>query len=122
MSSDYGPVRLIVSTVAADVDADLLWEKNTVEWLANKLKWTVKQRQKKTKYKISQDLGVGACIQVELKGISDKLRPRSADWWLVLIYCERKILLTGWWLVAGTEMMWEKSTAGWLAASQPIEA
>jgi hypothetical protein len=31
--------------------------------------------------------------------------PRSAGWWLVLIYCKRKILLAGWWLVAGTEMM-----------------
>jgi hypothetical protein len=27
--------------------------------------------------------------------------------------------LAGRWLVAGAELMWEKSTAGWLAASQP---
>jgi hypothetical protein len=26
-------------------------------------------------------------------------------WWLVLICCERKILLVGWWLVASAEMM-----------------
>jgi hypothetical protein len=26
-------------------------------------------------------------------------RPRSAGWWLVLICCERKILLASWWLV-----------------------
>jgi hypothetical protein len=25
--------------------------------------------------------------------------PRSAGWWLVLIYYERKIPLAGWWLV-----------------------
>jgi hypothetical protein len=31
--------------------------------------------------------------------------PRSAGWWLVLIYCERKILLAGWWLMADAEMM-----------------
>jgi hypothetical protein len=31
---------------------------------------------------------------------------RLADgWWLRLIYCERKILLAGWWLVAGTELV-----------------
>jgi hypothetical protein len=37
---------------------------------------------------------------------------RLADgWWLVLIYCERKILSANWWLVAGAEMMREKSTA-----------
>jgi hypothetical protein len=27
------------------------------------------------------------------------LRSRSAGWWLVLICCERKILLAGWWLM-----------------------
>jgi hypothetical protein len=32
-------------------------------------------------------------------------RPRSAGWWLVLICCERKILVAGWWLMAGAEMM-----------------
>jgi hypothetical protein len=47
-----------------------------------------------------------------------KHSPRSAGWWLVLICCERKILLTGWWLVADAEIVWEKNTAGWLAASQ----
>jgi hypothetical protein len=38
----------------------------------------------------------------------------------VLIRCERKILLAGKWLVAGTDLMLEKSTAGWLA-DQPAE-
>jgi hypothetical protein len=33
------------------------------------------------------------------------LRSRSAGWWLVLICCERKILLAGWWLVADAEMV-----------------
>ncbi|KAG2623413.1 hypothetical protein PVAP13_3KG059827 [Panicum virgatum] len=26
-------------------------------------------------------------------------------WWLVLVCCERKILLTGWWLLAGVSLM-----------------
>jgi hypothetical protein len=30
-----GPVRLMVSAAAADADTDLLWEKNTAEWLAD---------------------------------------------------------------------------------------
>jgi hypothetical protein len=30
---------------------------------------------------------------------------RSAGWWLMLIYCERKILLADWWLVAGAELV-----------------
>jgi hypothetical protein len=30
--------------------------------------------------------------------------PRSVGWWLVLIYCERKILLVGW-FVTGAELM-----------------
>jgi hypothetical protein len=35
-----------------------------------------------------------------------ELWPRSADgWWLRLIYCERKILLAGWWPVAGAELV-----------------
>jgi hypothetical protein len=29
----------------------------------------------------------------------------ASGWWLRLIYCERKILLAGWWLVAGTELV-----------------
>jgi hypothetical protein len=29
----------------------------------------------------------------------------AGGWWLRLIYCERKILLAGWWLVAGTELV-----------------
>jgi hypothetical protein len=48
--------------------------------------------------------------------------PRSAGWWLVLICCEKKILLAGWWLLAGAKLVWEKSTAGWLGASQPNKA
>jgi hypothetical protein len=40
--------------------------------------------------------------------------------WLVLICCERKILLAGRWLVADADLMLEKSTAGWLA-DQPAE-
>jgi hypothetical protein len=31
--------------------------------------------------------------------------PRSAGWWLVMICCERKILLADWWLVADAEIM-----------------
>jgi hypothetical protein len=46
----------------------------------------------------------------------------AGGWWPVLIYCERKILLVGWWLLAGAELMWEKSTTGWLGASQPNKA
>jgi hypothetical protein len=34
-----------------------------------------------------------------------RLGARSAGWWLRLIYCERKILLAGWWLVAGAELV-----------------
>jgi hypothetical protein len=31
---------------------------------------------------------------------------RLADgWWLRLIYCERKILLAGWWLVADAKLV-----------------
>jgi hypothetical protein len=31
---------------------------------------------------------------------------RSAGrWWPVLIRCEKKILLAGWWLVAGAELL-----------------
>jgi hypothetical protein len=37
----------------------------------------------------------------------------------LLICCERKILLAGCWLLAGAELVWEKSTADWLGASQP---
>jgi hypothetical protein len=29
----------------------------------------------------------------------------AGSWWLRLIYCERKILLAGWWLVAGVELV-----------------
>jgi hypothetical protein len=29
----------------------------------------------------------------------------AGGWWLRLIYYERKILLTGWWLVAGAELV-----------------
>jgi hypothetical protein len=29
----------------------------------------------------------------------------AGGWWLKLIYCERKILLAGWWLVAGAELV-----------------
>jgi hypothetical protein len=29
----------------------------------------------------------------------------AGGWWLRLIYCERKILLAGWWLVAGAELV-----------------
>jgi hypothetical protein len=29
----------------------------------------------------------------------------AGGWWLVLIYCERKILLAGWWLLAGAELV-----------------
>jgi hypothetical protein len=44
--------------------------------------------------------------------IAQKSRPRSGDWWLVLICCERKLLLAGWWLVASAKLMGEKSVAG----------
>ena len=36
-------------------------------------------------------------------------------WWLVLICYERIILLTGWYLVAGADLVWENNTTGWLA-------
>jgi hypothetical protein len=29
----------------------------------------------------------------------------AGGWWLRLIYCEKKILLAGWWLVAGAELV-----------------
>jgi hypothetical protein len=29
----------------------------------------------------------------------------AGGWWLRLIYCERKILLAGWWLMAGAELV-----------------
>jgi hypothetical protein len=29
----------------------------------------------------------------------------AGSWWLVLICCERKILLAGWWLLAGAELV-----------------
>jgi hypothetical protein len=29
----------------------------------------------------------------------------ASGWWLRLIYCERKILLADWWLVAGAELV-----------------
>jgi hypothetical protein len=45
---------------------------------------------------------------------SDIYRPRSAGWWLVLICCERKILLTDWWRVA--MLNWRERKTGWLAA------
>jgi len=38
-------------------------------------------------------------------------------WWLVLICCERKILLAGWWLAG---LMLEKNNVGWLG-KQPAE-
>jgi hypothetical protein len=51
--------------------------------------------------------------------IHDGLVRLAGGWWLVLICCERKILLASWWLVVDAEIMWEKNTAGWLTASQP---
>ena len=30
--------------------------------------------------------------------------------WLVLIYCEKKVLLAGWWLMTGADLVREKST------------
>jgi hypothetical protein len=33
--------------------------------------------------------------------------------WLLLICCERKILVTSWCQVAGVDLLWEKSTHGW---------
>jgi hypothetical protein len=29
----------------------------------------------------------------------------AGGWWLVLISCERKILLAGWWLLADAELV-----------------
>jgi hypothetical protein len=45
---------------------------------------------------------MGECV-CYLKDIG--LLRLAGGWWLVLIYCEREILLVGWWLVAGAEMM-----------------
>ena len=44
-----------------------------------------------------------------------RLRSAGCGRWLVLIYCERKVLLVGWWLMADADLMYEKNTAGWLA-------
>ena len=38
----------------------------------------------------------------------------SWSWWLE--WCERKILLAGWWLEAGTRAVWEQNTVGLEAA------
>ena len=38
--------------------------------------------------------------------------------WLVLIYCERKVLLVGWWLVAAAGLVWEKNTVGWMQRTE----
>jgi len=39
----------------------------------------------------------------------------GCSWWLVLICCEKKILLAGWWLV----LIWcEKNTIGWLQRTE----
>ena len=35
-------------------------------------------------------------------------------WWLVLIYCEKKILLADWWMLAGASLVWEKNTIDWM--------
>jgi hypothetical protein len=43
-----------------------------------------------------------ACISVEW--IHGLVR-LAGSWWLVLICCKRKILLAGWWLVAGAELV-----------------
>jgi hypothetical protein len=40
-----------------------------------------------------------------VSGSENGLVRLAGGWWLRLIYCERKILLTGWWLVAGAELV-----------------
>jgi len=37
--------------------------------------------------------------------LSTTICSASCGWWLLLIYCERKILLAGWWLLAGTDLV-----------------
>ena len=34
--------------------------------------------------------------------------------WLVLICCETKVLLVGWWLLVGADLVWEKNNIGWM--------
>jgi hypothetical protein len=46
----------------------------------------------------------GTCLVLWI-GHSSGLTPRSAGWWLMLICCERKILLAGWRLLAGAELV-----------------
>jgi len=47
-------------------------------------------------------------------------RPCSLCWcWrLLLEWCERKTLLTGWWLEIAVGVVLEKNTVGWLEASR----
>ena len=41
--------------------------------------------------------------------------------WLVLICCERKVLLDGWWLAAGAGLVCEKNTVSWLQPNRVLE-
>ena len=43
----------------------------------------------------------------------------GCGWWLVLICCERKILLADWWLMAGADLVCEKNTTGCWQTCQP---
>jgi len=43
----------------------------------------------------------------------------GCGWWLLLIYCERKLLLAGWWLVPMLFGVREKYC--WLVLEQPAE-
>jgi len=49
--------------------------------------------------------------------LTSKKNSADCGWWLVLVCCERKLLLAGWWLVL---VWWEKNTISWLE-KQPAE-
>jgi len=38
--------------------------------------------------------------------------------WLVLICCERKVILAGWKLLTGADLIWEKNTVGWMQRTE----
>jgi len=45
----------------------------------------------------------------------------GCGWWLVLICCERKVLLDGWWLAAGAGLVCKKNTVSWLQPNRVLE-
>jgi hypothetical protein len=45
--------------------------------------------------------GMSCFSQLAPQGFS----PRLGGWWLMLICCERKVLLAGWWLLTDVELV-----------------